>query len=250
MAQPEKPDARDIAIYANDLYAVGPHRKIKSANSLIAVTHEHLNEQYPTFLSMIESEDGVQNLKKMFNAIATGAHNNGANSEIFWLVNATDDRITDKNLTYSQGSYPHAHIIHGPLPENFKYGYILKEKTYTPSPRFDFKEGLQDLIASRGVIGTSHSNAVLVVPPDLAVSPLHMVIMMTKYLNFTHFNAHATDADYKALNDMICGQLRSMMPEGGARLVCDDFNSPGILTLHVQSGDQKHKWFERLQPSL
>ena len=255
MAEPhKKPDARDTAIYANDLYAVGPHRKLKSANSLIAVPHENFNEQYPTFLSMIESEDGVQCLKKMFNAIATGAHNNGANSEIFWLINASDESMTAKNLTYSQGSYPHVHIFHGPLPENYKYGYILEEKTYTPNPRADFNEKLQEYLCESNLSTPTgkESYCLFEVPEVFSESPYpyHIHIVSPDFINFMDFTARADDIDYDLVRMSIVARMGKLVESGGARLICDDFNSPGIFTLRIQGGDQKHKWFERPQPSL
>ena len=252
--QEKQPDVRDSAIYANGLYAVGPHRKIVSSNSLVAVlkSKELEAQYYPTFLDLLEGEDGIETLKRMFNAIAQGAKANGSNSEIFWLVNATDDRVTDKNTTYSQGSYPHAHIIHGPLPEDYKYEYILQEKTYTPLPRADFNEHLQSHLYSQDCTTPTGQKrySIFNVPDDFAESPEHILIASPDFLNFMDFTARADELDYDVVRAALVAGAGALIGDGGARIVCDDFNSPGVFTLRIQGGDQEHKWFERPQPSL
>lgn len=257
----KKPDVRDSSVHENDLYAVGPHRKVVSPNSLVAVLRsKELEQQYPTFLDLLDGVQGIANLKNMFNAIAAGVkenrarHGMTANSEIFWLVNATDDRVA-VNHTYSQGSYPHAHIIHGPLPEGYKYEYILKEKTYTPSPRADFNEKLQSTLhRCDGTLPANRPNQakfrVIIGDGKNSESPFLTSVTSPDFLNFLDFATRAKDVHYDILLSHLKTSLGRMVRNGGARLICNDFNSPGIFMLRIQGGDQKHKWFERPQPAL
>ncbi|MBI4030402.1 MAG: hypothetical protein HY370_01890 [Proteobacteria bacterium] len=241
---------RNTVIYANSLFAVKPHRKVVSGNSyIVALREEDMSRAYPNFLKLIY-DDGGQNLKLLFDAVAKGTQQGHSGRKIFWLINATDDQASDVNHTHSKESLPHAHVIRGPLPENYKYGYILEEKTYTPSPRRDFKAELQAFmhqcdIAQTGETKISHIAAL---PDGIKESPHHLVFCAPDFLGFTDFVEHAEKADYAALNGFLSGSLSTYMHQGGARVICDDFDDMGIFTLRIQAGDQKHKWFER--PSI
>ncbi len=224
MADTEKqPDARDAVLYKNDTFTVGPHRKVKSDNSYVAVVNKKLADKYPTFMDILNAPD-TKPLRDLFNAIAGGMsahakkHNVEESNDVFWLINVTDDRVTDKNNTHSKGSYPHTHIIYGPLPEDYEYAYVLNERTYTPDTRAKMTHG------------------------------------WPQFKNFQEFIQQADEEDYEGLKENLLYDLEWHIPRGGARLVCDEFNStqddcssggPGLFELRIQTGDQGHKWFER-----
>lgn len=241
-------------IYANSLFVVKRHRKVVSDNSYIITIPEEdkaLHHFYPTFLHLIDGDSG-RNLKVLFDAAAKGTQTHSPGQEIFWLINATDDQATDVNNTHSKASHPHMHVIRGPLPENYEHGYILKEKTYTPSPRADFKAALQGFMHQHDIAqaGENRASYIAVLPGDVRESPAHITFFAPDFTGFIDFTERANLHDYNALNAMLTGVLKSLVPNGGARVICDDFENAGIFTLRIQAGDQNHQWFKRPQPPL
>jgi len=251
MPREETQKENDTVIYANSLFAVKPHRKVTSANSyIVALRNEDFKAAYPTFLDLINQDSG-QSLKTFFEAVAKGTAQRHSGREIFWLVNATDDSICDTNHTHSKESAPHAHVIRGPLPEDYKYGYILREKTYTPSPRNNFKERLQKYMSDCDMTLADESKAIFPLPlmEGIKESPAQIAIAAPNFRDFLDFVERAEKLDYLTLNAILEGWLNKAVPDGGARIVCNDFEDMGIFTLRIQSGDQEHKWFERPGPA-
>lgn len=253
MPQEDIQNKGNAIIYANSLFVVKRHRKVVSDNSYIVAFPEEnggLNHIYPTFPDLIDG-DGGRNLKTLFDAAAKGTQKHSPGREIFWLINATDDRIANVNNTHSKGSHPHMHIIRGPLPENYEHGYILKEKTYTPSPRADFKAALQGFMKRHNITQTGENRefCIAILPDDVRESPTHITFFAPDFTDFVDFTERAGPFDYDALNAMLAGALKTIIPNGGARVICDDFENAGIFTLRIQAGDQNHQWFKRPQPS-
>jgi|GEM_PF-5890941 len=242
--------ARDNAIYDNSLYSVAAHRKVESGQSLMAVLKdEALEAKYPDFLSLIQADEGAQNLKALFNAIAGAAKANGADNNVFWLANVTNDKTLQPNFTHSKEAHPHIHIIHGPLPDNYEHKYILQEKTYTPTPRVDFNTRVQSIVAGKEALIPSEDGDCttynLRAYAHAYESGVHKMIVPHQYDSFLDFAEKASDESYEGLRNNLQEVLPFLVHEGGARVICDDFNSPGFFNLRIQGGDQEHKWFER-----
>ena len=243
---PKKLDGLDNAVLQNDTYVVGPHRKLLFDHAYISVPKKgEMESRYPTFMD-IAREDGCRALKDIFAAAAGAARTVSENNHsIFWLLNVTDDRVTPLNLTHSQGSTPHMHIVTGALPDGYRH-IGEEEPSFTPRPRKDFQEAL----AQRETLFTKMDQVgpftVYNVPEAYAESETHIVITADQFTDFVDFTERATDADYAALQTVLQTHLGAQIEKGGARLINDDkFRPAGSFTLRIQGGDQGHRWFEK-----
>lgn len=237
-------DARDHAIYENEAFSVGPHRKPVSPETYIAVLKKEAQDQYPTFLDVLE-QGGVRGLSAIFDAVAGAADKFSDDpNKIFWLINVTDDRVTDLNMTHSQGSYPHVHIVGGNLADDKLH--VATEKTYTPQPKDDFNEGFkarEDKFTKMDQMGPF---TVYEVPEEYAESPHHIVVTSNEFENFKDFTENAGAQEVYYLKTLLHKYLTPEVPQGGARLINDDkFHPTGQFTLRIQGGDQQRRWFQK-----
>lgn len=238
-------DARDNTIYENAVYSVGPHRKPISDATYVSVLKKDLEGVYPTFLDVVKTND--KGLSALFNSIAGAAATFADPASVFWMINVKDERISDKNLTHSQGSYPHAHIVGGTLDEAKRH--IATQKTYTPHPKDDFNKAF----AQRDVLFVKLQEAgpftVYSVPQPYAESDTHLVVTAERFNGFVDFADRVSDREIEQLRGLLKTHLAGEVDKGGARLVNDDkFYPTGMLTLRIQGGDQRQKWFELPKP--
>ncbi len=237
-------DGRDHAVYSNDVFVVGPHRKAVSDETYISVPKKEIEEQFPTFMDVME-KGGAYGLAALFDSVAAST---GERSDIFWLINVTDDRVTEVNNTHAQGSYPHVHIVSGSLSDGFEQ--IASEKTFTPNPKEDFNKGFDNRKTVFTKLETVGRFDVYEVPEEYAESERHVIVTAENFADFKDFVKNAGREDLYVLNGLLQKYLGEEIPKGGARLISDDkFHPTGAFTLRIQGGDQRQRWFQSTSPS-
>lgn len=248
-------------IFENAHFHVVPHRKpVSDQTYACSLKTDELTAQYPTIMDVLHASKfnitpalSIRPLTDMFNAIAAAAETFDNPKQLFWLINATDERVSEANTTYSQGSYPHVHIVGGTL--NADKQHILTEKSYTPDP----KASAAALFDGNGRIsplaGTLQNDFMGLKTYELLdgykETLEHFIITHPTSKDFQEFLNKAGDIGVNAVKNELLRILQPLIPQGGARVIYDEkFYPTGQFTLRIQGGDQKHKWFEKPQAAI
>lgn len=245
-------DARDHAVYENDLFSVGPHRKSIAEQTYICVPKTgEAEEQFRTFMDVLE-KGGAYGLAALFDAVANAGsqcQDIYDHQDMSWLVNVSDDRVTKVNNTYAQNSAPHMHILMGALRDEFSH--VAADQTFAPYKKSDLWLKFFEMWATLNFLDERGKFQVYEVPRNWSKADKHFYIYSKFFDSFQDFTRNASRSDLYDLNKLMKKYLAPEVEQGGARLIYRGalYKEPhdragNKFALDILGGDMKQKWFE------